>query len=214
MMPTNSRQRILQQLKTRGPQSVKILAKQMDMTTMGVRQHLADLASAGFVAQTQEAHQTRGRPLHLWRLTADGHRQFTDSHGQFVIQLLDLLRQHHGDQLLSDLSRHQLEQQVAGYQLRLAGTPDELEPLLQQLVRLRCEDGYMAELRMLPQGAWLLIENHCPLYGAASHCPELCQAELELFRTLLRGVASLERTDHAVGGDRRCAYRIVPIGHE
>ena len=38
---------LLQRLKTRGPQSVKILSKQLDITTMGVRQHLNELAARG-----------------------------------------------------------------------------------------------------------------------------------------------------------------------
>lgn len=42
-----SQDRIIDRLKTRGPQSVKILSKQLAMTTMGVRQHLADLETRG-----------------------------------------------------------------------------------------------------------------------------------------------------------------------
>ena len=41
---SKSQVQLMDRLKTRGPQSVKILAKQLDMTTMGVRQHLTNLA--------------------------------------------------------------------------------------------------------------------------------------------------------------------------
>ena len=51
---SKNQEKILQRLKTRGPQSVKIMSNQLDMTTMGVRQHLAELGKKGVVKQTQE----------------------------------------------------------------------------------------------------------------------------------------------------------------
>ena len=59
---SKNQEKILQRLKTRGPQSVKIMSNQLDMTTMGVRQHLTELGKKGVVKQTQEEKQTRGRP--------------------------------------------------------------------------------------------------------------------------------------------------------
>ena len=53
---------------------------------MGVRQHLTDLESKGLVAQTQEERQTRGRPVHLWKLSKSGHGRFPDSHSQTAIE--------------------------------------------------------------------------------------------------------------------------------
>ena len=58
MQLAKSREQILLLLKTRGPQSVKILSNQLDMTTMGIRQHLADLEQKGLVSQTTEEKQT------------------------------------------------------------------------------------------------------------------------------------------------------------
>jgi predicted ArsR family transcriptional regulator len=68
----------------------------------------------------------------------------------------------------------------------------------------------MAELRLTPSG-WLLIENHCPIFAAASSCSAFCVAELSLFKQLLEGYATVERSDYLLEGARRCAYRIQPI---
>ena len=38
-----SQEQIMSRLKTRGPQSVKILSNQLGMTTMGIRLHQAEL---------------------------------------------------------------------------------------------------------------------------------------------------------------------------
>ena len=65
---SDSQTKILKRLKVRGPQSIKILSKFMEQTTMGVRQHLADMESKGLVCQTEAKKQNRGRPLNLWKL--------------------------------------------------------------------------------------------------------------------------------------------------
>jgi predicted ArsR family transcriptional regulator len=56
---------------------------------------------------------------------------------------------------------------------------------------------------------YLLVENHCPICVAATACQGFCQTELETFRQVLGPDVSIERTEHIVQGDRRCAYRIA-----
>ena len=57
-------------------------------------------------------------------------------------------------------------------------------------------------------GAYLLIENHCPICAAAAACQGFCRAELSLFEMLL-APARVERLEHILAGARRCAYRVV-----
>ena len=66
----------------------------------------------------------------------------------------------------------------------------------------------MAEVLPQGEGAWLLVENHCPICAAASACSGLCRIELEAFRAVLGDGASVERSDHILAGARRCAYRV------
>ena len=74
---------------------------------------------------------------------------------------------------------------------------------------MRADAGYVAEVIDDPDGRGvLLVEHHCPICAAATSCPGLCSSELELFRTVLGPQVSVERTQHLLGGDRRCAYRI------
>jgi predicted ArsR family transcriptional regulator len=61
----------------------------------------------------------------------------------------------------------------------------------------------------LPEGSMLLIENHCPITSAAKSCNLLCRSELEVFKTLLGPAVSVERVEHLMQGDRRCAYRVI-----
>ena len=201
---------LLQRLKTRGPQSVKILSKQLDITTMGVRQHLNELAARGLVTTTAENHQTRGRPAHYWQLTHTGHRQFPDSHAVACVTLITRIRNQFGDEALQDIIRGNQDADLNRYQKALEQTDSDLASQLNKLAELRSEEGFMAEVRLIPNG-WLLIQNHCPIYYAAQSSQHYCHSELRLLTTLLSGRATVERTDYLLDGARRCAYKVSAI---
>ncbi|MEQ8407578.1 MAG: metalloregulator ArsR/SmtB family transcription factor [Gammaproteobacteria bacterium] len=205
-----SPQRLLHCLKTRGPQSVKILAKQLGMTTMGARQHLTALADQGLVSTREETRQTRGRPVHLWQLTTTGHQQFPDSHSQITVELIDVLRHEFGEDGLSRVITARNDKVQGQYEKALDQAGSELTDRVRALAAQRSMEGYMAEVRLLPDG-WMLIENHCPICAAAESCQQFCHAELTLFQSLFNSQAKVERVDHLLSGARRCAYKITPL---
>lgn len=208
METSRSQAEILQRLKTRGPQSVKILAQQLGITTMGVRQHLSGLEELGLVMQTQEARQNRGRPVHYWALSGKGHSQFPDGHQKLSIDLLDVIDVTLGSEQLASLVDLSCQSLEASYSAVLSATEPDLGSQLTALAELRTADGFMAEIRLLPDG-WLFIENHCPHYSAAKRCPQYCDSELSLFTQLLAPAAHIVRTDHVLDGSRRCAYKVT-----
>ncbi|HJY84911.1 MAG TPA: MarR family transcriptional regulator, partial [Candidatus Binatia bacterium] len=81
---------------------------------------------------------------------------------------------------------------------------------VQKLARIRTEEGYMADFKPTGKGAFLLVENHCPICAAATACQGFCATELDLFRAVLGPGVVVERAEHILSGDRRCAYRITP----
>lgn len=200
---------LLDRLKTRGPQSVKILSNQLAMTTMGVRQHLLDLQQKGLITQTEAEKQTRGRPIHLWTLTKAGHARYPDQHAQIAVELIQEIQSSLGQNELNSLIDSCAAQTASHYKQSLANAGLKLEAQIHGLADLRNREGYMAEVRLLPDG-WLLIENHCPIYSAAKTCQHYCKAELETFRLVLGNQAMVERVDHLPSGARRCAYKITP----
>ncbi len=56
----------------------------------------------------------------------------------------------------------------------------------------------------------VLVEHHCPICTAAAACPDLCRSELDLFRDVLGDDVVVERTQHLLAGNRRCAYTVTP----
>ena len=163
---SKNQEQILRRLKTRGPQSVKILSNQLDMTTMGVRQHLADLGRKGVVKQTQEEKQTRGRPVRLWKLTKSGHENFTDSDSQITLELIEAVRSSLGEDSLDVIIEERHKPLLRKYKSEMDEAGQTLELRIKKLAELRNQEGYMAEVRLTPTG-WLLIENHCPIRSIA-----------------------------------------------
>ena len=177
---------------------------------MAVRQHLYALQAEGLVEHEAE-RRGKGRPVKLWRLTPAADRFFPDGHAELTTALLDAMRQVFGEAGVDKLMTVRSAQQVADYGARI----DPAEPLaarLEALAAARSEEGYMAAVERAEGGAWLLVENHCPICSAAAACSGLCRAELEVFRRVLGAGVEIERTDHILAGARRCAYLVRETG--
>ena len=206
----SSQDKILYQIKSLGPQTAKALSRQLGMTTMGARQHLAVLEEHDLVSQTESEKQSRGRPVRRWQLTQRAHQRFPDIHAQIVTDLISTVLETFGQEGLDRLIDKRADSLKAVYEERLQACVD-LEEKVAVLSEIRNKAGYMSEYMLGEDGSLMLLENHCPINSAAQACNGFCRTELELFRTLLAEDARIERTDHIMMGERRCAYKITPI---
>jgi predicted ArsR family transcriptional regulator len=195
-----TRDRILHLLKTKGPQTSGELAKRLGVTAMAVRQHLGKLDGVRY----EDVARGVGRPRRVWELTSESAACFPDSHSELALGMLDAVRKAFGAEGLEKLIRERTKAQVKAYRARM---PEDLPGRIRALVRIRNEEGYLAEASRQRDGSWLFIENHCPICAAAETCQGLCAGELELFRRVLG--AKIERTEHILDGARRCVYRVV-----
>jgi len=210
---SESQQSILFRIKTRGPQTARALAKHLGMTSVGARQHLAELAAGDYVTQQglEARMQGRGRPVRPWGLTTKGHGRFPDSHADVTVDLIASVRDTFGEQGLDVLIEKRTARQLAQYREALSTGERTLFGRLRVLARLRTEEGYMCEVKALGDDAWLLIENHCPICAAATACQGFCRSELEVFRGVLGDGVVVERVNHILDGARRCAYRVARL---
>ncbi|BAO36540.1 TPA: HTH domain-containing protein [Serratia marcescens] len=194
---------ILLQLKALGPHSAKMLAERLDITPMGIRQHLQSLEKRELVCY-EEARSKVGRPTRYWSLTERGHAFAAADQERLRASALQLF----GGAGVEPLLSAREEQLYLRYAEELSAERSHHDRLA-RLVRLRQHDGYMAELLDHPHGA-LLVENHCPIGVAGSSCSSLCNSELQLFHRLFGNDYRVERTAHAISGSRHCAYLIRP----
>jgi predicted ArsR family transcriptional regulator len=202
--------RVLEVLKSDGPLTAARIGQHLEMSAVGARQHLNRLCSAGLVT-FEDRRQGVGRPQRLWSLSEQGHAHFDDRHRDLASELLNAIVAAHGDQGLADILAAREQQQLKRYRETL-GDARSVAERVQRLTDLRRIDGYMAECRAEPDGAWLMIENHCPIAQAAKACSGLCGAELHLFQQVMGKGVTVTRIQHMLGGDRCCAYRMAARG--
>jgi predicted ArsR family transcriptional regulator len=205
MVRDTTRRRIVKLLKTEGATDSASLARRLNLTAMAVRQHLYALQEEKLVT-AQERRVPVGRPAKYWQLTKDADRLFPDAYAELSVALINSVQDAFGPKGMTRLLDARLDRQRADYTARVERSAP-LARKVQQLARVRTEEGYMAEVK--PDGkAFLFVENHCPICAAATVCQGFCATELDLFRSVLGPGVTVERAEHILAGDRRCAYRI------
>ena len=201
-----SRHAILELLKQEGPSAADALASRLGISAMAVRQHLYALRNQKLVTHEEQSRPV-GRPAKMWSLTPAANRFFPDTHAGLMVNLLNATDETFGEQGVKRVVSRCAQQQIQDYRSRIPAR-GLLQTRLEALISIRNEEGYMAEVQRQRDGSFLLIENHCPISAAANACPKLCDAELEVFRTVLGEGLLIERMEHMVAGARRCVYRI------
>ena len=201
-----TRRAITKLLKTEGPIDSAKLAERLGLTAMAVRQHLYALQREGLVS-AEERPVPIGRPAKFWQLTREADRLFPEAYAELSVALIDSVKDAFGDEGLERVLTSRCARQRMDYGKRIKPT-DSLKKKLQELAKVRTEEGYMAEVRAEGQGSYLLIENHCPICAAANACQGFCATELDLFRSVLGTGVTVERAEHIISGDHRCVYRV------
>lgn len=199
--------RILFQLKTRGPAETLAIAGALGVSRQATLQHLERLVADGLVDHA-DAVRGVGRPRRVWSLTDKAQARFPDTHAQLTLEMLDAVRAEFGEDGVERMILRREQATAAGYAAAMADA-ENLEARVARLAEIRTAEGYMASVSPDPAGGFLLVENHCPICAAAAACQGFCRAELMVFRAVLGPGVEIERTDHILAGARRCAYRIT-----
>ena len=204
---SKTRRAIVKLLKTEGALDSSQLAKKLRVTPMAVRQHLYALQEEKMVA-AEERPVPLGRPAKFWRLTREADRLFPDAYAELSVALIDAVGETFGAAGVDRLLQTRLARQKRDYASRI----DRHAPLgkkLQQLAKIRSDEGYMAEVVAAGPDGFTFVENHCPICAAATACQGFCATEIELFQAALGPGVDVSRTEHIINGERRCAYRVT-----
>jgi predicted ArsR family transcriptional regulator len=201
--------RLLMELKMRGPQTSAMLGGTLRITGEAARQQLLRLEDQGLVQSRSEIRGV-GRPVAIWHLTAAAEARFPDTHAQLTVDLLSTIRTELGQSAVDTIIEARERDTRSAY-LRAMPGDASLPGRIAKLADIRSSEGYMAEWSETGDGSYMLAENHCPICAAATACQEFCRAELSVFREVLGAGVKVEREEHIIRGARRCAYRITPI---
>jgi predicted ArsR family transcriptional regulator len=206
---SDAKRRIIERLKRVDSATAPELAAEFDTTDTAIRQHLDVLAEAGLVERAPAAPSGRGRPPVHWRLTQLSTDLFPDRHAELSVELLAAIREALGDDGIDKVIAARTHHQEQAYRRAL---PDpaaaSVKVRVRRLAELRTAEGYMAEA-VADGSDTFLVEHHCPICDAAAACQGFCRYEQELFQTVLGDDVEIERVQHLLSGDARCAYRVT-----
>ena len=208
----STKQDILQYLLKQGQATAQQLAEALEITAQATRRHLKDLEEEELI-EHQSVQTGMGRPNHVYQLSRQGRDRFPHRYSEFTVSLLDALVETVGEEQTSRVLRKQWERKAMEYRQRV-GT-GSLKERVANLVRLRQEEGYMAELHLMEtrdsgkdsEQKFILAEHNCAISDVAESFPTVCGHELEMFAAILPD-CTVERTHWINDGEHRCGYLI------
>ncbi len=202
----NTREQLLWALRVHGPQTAAALSQRLGIGVSAVRQHLDHLHAEG-VVEANGLHGARGRPKHLFALTAKADSLLPQQYESLVLDLLEAItRLPGGARLLRRIlaSRREILDERLGWQL--AGKT--LAERLAWLTAYMNERGSMAECTAAAAGQYVLTKNHCSVGAAAALYPVFCQEEESWLAGALQ--VPVEMFKCRATGDDTCAFRVGP----
>ena len=198
----DTRTNIINLLKINDKMTINEVSTQLDMSSMGVRQHLNSLEREGLVEYSRQK-SSRGRPKYIYTLTEQAKEMFPESYKSLTIEVLEEAEDIGGENLVNQLFTKRMESQIQSYTKRLQGK--NLNKKVKELAKIRSEEGYMAKISKNGDN-YSLVEHHCPISMIAKKYRILCETEKKLFQRVL-GV-EVKREHHLMCGSHKCSYYI------
>ncbi len=203
----STKQDILEYLLKHGQAKAVELAQSLNISPQAIRRHLKDLEDDGLI-EHQAKQAGMGRPNYVYQLSRAGRDHFPNSYSGFAVSFLDTLAETGGEEQVERILRKQWQKKADLYRQRLG--EGSLRQRLAQLVNLRMEEGYMAEVippESHEEEGFLLTEHHCAIAEVAESFPSVCGNELEMFEEILPD-CTVTRTQWMNEGEHQCGYII------
>jgi DeoR family transcriptional regulator, suf operon transcriptional repressor len=209
VVPTmpEGRRTVLYALRRRGQASVDDIARQLDMTVSGARQHLTALVEDGFAEATEvpRPEGQRGRPQLAYTVTEKADGLFPKAYGELTNELLGYASEADAG-LIDTLFERRRDERIRNATVRLA-RKRTLKAKVAELTRILDDDGYLASFEVLGPGLFRIVEHNCAIWAVAQRYGQACSSEIEFIRAALPG-ADVERVQHMVAGAPHCAYEV------
>jgi predicted ArsR family transcriptional regulator len=203
-----TRGKILLTLKRKGSMSVDGLSREVNITPMGIRQHLLVLERKGIVEYVTKKHGV-GRPGFLYRLTETANELFPKGYQDLALDILSDLEQTDGKDRIDGIFRRRKERLAAELAPYLKGI-HTLSGRVYAFSDMLQKNGYIVDVEEHPT-LFRLKQFHCPILKVARRFKEACDQDLQLYRELI-GVP-VRREQCISDGDHSCEY-VIPKGQK
>lgn len=203
LMNNPTRKKIILSLKKNGDMSVESLSKEMNITPMGIRQHLLILERKGIVEYFTKK-QGVGRPGFLYRLTDLADDLFPKAYEELAVNLLMDVEEKDGREKINELFKRRYEK-ILAEKISLLSDKSDLSDRLSTLAESLQEDGCIVDLEE-NCNYYRLKQFNCIISKVAFKYKEACTYDLQLFRNLIG--EDVMRQQCLSEGARACVYLI------
>jgi len=202
----STRKNIILMLKRNGGMSIDDLSKVIEITPMGIRQHLLALEKKGIVTYVSRRRGI-GRPGFIYMLTDAANDLFPKTYDKFAVGLLRDIRKHEGDRKIDEIFNWRRDRLFQTRKDALSGKRS-MEDTLNALKEILEEDGHFVEISN-NSDHYHLKQYHCPINKLAKEFSDACKYELQLYRDLIG--RNITREQSVSEGAQSCVYLIPKV---
>ncbi len=196
--------KLLLLLKKHGEMSIEEMSNALNITPIGVRQHVLNLERDGFISY-QLRRKGVGRPGFIYSLTKKAEELFPNNYKNLVLEILREIEEEDGRKKIDHLFKKRKEK-LLREKRSLLDSAKNLKTRLSLFVESLKSDGYIVEIKEKGE-EFELLQYNCPISIVSHYYKEACRYELELYKELFS--EDVKRTNCASEGGNFCSY-IIP----
>ena len=193
-------------LKKSGGMTIEELSKGIEITPMGIRQHLISLEKKGVVTYTAK-RQGIGRPGFIYKLTEMADTLFPKSYDNFAVETLRDIEKNDGRSKIDEIFRWRSERTFRQRKEALRDKKN-ISELVNGLKEILQSEGHLVELE-ISNGSYHLKQYNCPINKIAFEYDEACSHELQMYKDLLN--CDIQRLQSITEGGQACTYVIPAV---
>ncbi|MFZ9701485.1 MAG: helix-turn-helix transcriptional regulator [Candidatus Nanopelagicales bacterium] len=204
---TVGRDRLARELLKKGPISASDLADALGISAVAVRKHLDDMTEKSLA----ECHEIppfgpakpkgRGRPAKVYSLTPQGRDFFENQYQGLAEDSVDFINQLQGSKGVKLFAEKRASKIFEKYVSEIEKSKS-LDKKVEKLTEVLTKEGFAAtsDKGSGPTHTIQLCQHNCPIAHVAEKHNEFCDAELEIFNSIL-GVNVTRLSTIAKGGN-------------
>jgi len=201
---------ILEAVKRSDGLSVTEIAKELDMSYMGVKQHCVNLEKLGYLKPWRVPRSQSGRPEKLYKPTAKVKPLLPQAGVSMTLDILDSAKALFGDAAPEKLLFHHFE--VIGQKWKpLVLRGKSLVEKATRLTELRQKQGCFSRCKYSAEEGFIIEEYHHPLAEIFKEYPSGVALELRMMEQLI-GCSITRENKRTKRGTQLVKYQIDTLG--
>lgn len=201
---------IIGAVKTSNGITIANLARELEMSYMGIKQHCQKLEKLGYLKTWRVPRKGVGRPEKLYMLTAKCDELFPQSGLELVFNVLAGVKKFFGEHSAEKIFFHHFEQKRAEWAPQV-GKGKSLVEKATRLADLRDKDGCFSRCKYDVEFGFRIEEYHHPMKELFDLYPSLIKQELRMMEQLLGNKVNRKQVKLEKGGTM-VIYQIGTLG--